>query len=100
MSGLTKEFLESIDMHIDDETFKHFNDHFSETLYRRVIEKVISVLTADQMKDFMLLEHNNDSAWQWLNSNVPQLNTIVHNEVNILLSEIIRNSDQINESTS
>lgn len=100
MSGLTKEFLESIDIHIDDETFKHFNDHFSETLYQRVIEKVISVLTTDQMKDFMLLEHNNDSAWQWLNSNVPQLNTIVRDEVNILLSEIIHNSDQINESTS
>lgn len=68
MSGLTKDFLESIDINIDDETFKHLNNHFSETLYRRVIEKVISVLTADQMKDFMLLEHSNESAWQWLNS--------------------------------
>lgn len=101
MSVVTKEFLESIDISMDEETFGTFNTHFSDTLYQHIVDRVVAELTPDQMNEFMQLQDSdNDTVWEWIKTNVPRLNDIISQEVNALLSEIVQNSDQINEPTS
>lgn len=101
MSVLTREFLESININMTDEMFDTFNAHFSESLYLQIVDNVLKQLTDSQMKEFMTLQYeNNEIVWEWLNVKVPQLNDIIRDAVNALLSEIVQNSDQINEPTS
>ena len=96
MSGLTKDFLESINVHMDDRHFELFIEHFDEALYKRIEYDIIRSLNHDQIVELGDLRNSNkDYVWQWLQANVPNLGDIVHLEVDKMLSEVIRNSEHL-----
>lgn len=94
MSGLSKEFLEAIGVHLDDEHFLLLTEHFNETLYARIENAVISSLSNDQIHQLAIMrDTSNDEIWQWLQANVPSLGDIVKTEVDAMLAEVVRSSD-------
>lgn len=96
MSVLTKEFLESIGISLDDDTYLSFTTYFDETLSTRIIDEIIDELDENQLSEFeKLKDSNDDQLWQWVNSNIPNLSKIIQDEVDILLGDVAENSDNI-----
>ena len=96
MSKLTIEFLNSIGVSMDEQTFATFSKHFDETLLRRVEERVIENLTTDQIQEFSTLrDSGHDIIWAWLQANVVNLSDVIQTEVNTILGEVIQNSDDL-----
>lgn len=101
MSSLSKEFLESLGITLDDATYTHFVNHFDDTLREQIIDSIIDNLTDEQLEAFSHLPQDNEQElWSWLQTNIPDLGEIVQDEIDILLGELAENSDQINEPTS
>lgn len=101
MSALTNEFLESIGINLNKETFVEFSSHFDETLKERILSDIIDELSEDQLIEFeQLKDVDGDHVWHWIQNNVKDLKDIIQEEVDILLGELAENSDEINEPTS
>lgn len=96
MSVLTKEFLQDIGLELDDETFAALAEHADSTLHERVINEVVEELDPEQAEELAGLQGVDDETLQqWLVNNVPDLQEIVSDEVDILLGEIAENSEAI-----
>lgn len=96
MSVITKEYLNSLDINLDDQTFQAFSDHFDETLLDRIIDDILDSLDDPQVQELLhLRQTNSDQLWQWLQTNVPDLNSIIQNEVTILIGDVAENSEHI-----
>lgn len=96
MSVLTPEFLKEIGLELDAETFAALAEHADTTLHERVINEVVEELTPEQATELAALQSSDDDTkQQWLVNNVPDLQEIVADEVDILLGEIAENSESI-----
>jgi len=96
MSALTKEFLESIGVQLDDATYQAFAEHFDETLSSRVIDSIINNLDDEQLEQFAAMrDSSEDELWQWVQANVPELSEIIQDEVDILLGDLAESADSI-----
>jgi succinate dehydrogenase flavin-adding protein (antitoxin of CptAB toxin-antitoxin module) len=96
MLSLNKEFLESIGVHLDDETQKALSEHYDTTLSDRVTTEIVEELGDEQLRELQMLKDASDEELQaWLVTNVPELNEIIEDEVAILLGEIAENSDKL-----
>ncbi len=99
MSVLTKQFLQDIGLEMDDETFNSLAEHSDTTLHERVINEVIEELSPEQAEELASLQGVEDETiQQWLVNNVPDLQEIVADEVDILLGEIAESSDALQQS--
>lgn len=96
MINLSKEFLVSIGVELDDEHYALFVEHIDETLYERIENGILRTLSPEQIQELAALRNSDESSvWQWLQSNVPPLNEIVRAEVDALLADIVRSSDHL-----
>lgn len=97
MSIVSKEFLSSIGVILDDQSYSVFAAHFDETLIDRIIESILDILEDEQVDQLAELKDSADSEalWQWVQSAVPELGEIIQEEIDILLGEIAENSDRI-----
>ena len=96
MSALTKEFLESIGIQLDDTTFTAFAEHFDATLKDRIITDIIDELDDEQLVQLeRLKDSDGDQLWHWIQTNVTDLSDIIQEEVDILLGELAENTDHI-----
>lgn len=96
MPVLTKQFLQSLDIELDDQTFEAFDEHFEATLQQRVIDAIIDTLDEQQLEQLAALRDQDESAMQaWLQANVPDLSYIVQDEIDILLGDVAEDSDEI-----
>jgi len=96
MNALTKEFLESIGITLDDTTYQAFAEHFDETLNQRIIESIVDSLDDEQLARFATLrDSGDDELWQWLQTNVPELGDIIQDEIDILLGDLAESADDI-----
>ncbi len=96
MALLSREFLEQLGIHLDEQNYVALSTHFETTLYERVIAEIGEELTPEQAAELADLQASDDaSIQQWLTANVPQLQDIVSDEIDILLGEIAENSEQI-----
>lgn len=96
MSALTKEFLESIGIQLDDATFAAFAAHFDATLKDRIITDIIDGLDDEQLTQLEQLKNSDgDQLWHWIQTNVTDLSDIIQEEVDILLGELAENADHI-----
>lgn len=96
MSALTKEFLESIGIQLDDVMFAHFAEHFDSTLKERIISDIIDELDDEQLTQLEQLKNSEgDQLWHWIQTNVLDLSDIIQDEVDILLGELSENSEHI-----
>jgi len=96
MSTLSKEFLQSIGIELDDTAYPAFTEHFDTTLSTRIINEIIDSLDETQIAQFNQLQSaDSNQLWEWVRANVPELSDIIQDEINILLGELAENSDQI-----
>lgn len=96
MSALTKEFLESIDIHLDDTAFTAFAEHFDATLQERIIAEIVDELDDEQLDQLeQLKDSDGDQLWSWVQANVTDLSEIIQDEVDILLGDVAENADHI-----
>ncbi len=97
MAILHKSYLTSLGLQLTDEEFELLSDHMETTLQERVVEEILSYITPDQAHELAQLQYdNNDQAVQkWLVENVPDLQDIISDEIDILLGEIAQQSQQM-----
>lgn len=96
MSLLNRQFLQDIGIHLDNATYDSLAAHFEETLYQRVIEEVVVEMTPEKAEELTALKDSDESAvQQWLVANVPDLEEIVSDEIDILLGEIAESGEQL-----
>jgi hypothetical protein len=96
MAVLTKQFIQTLGINLDDETFALFDEHFEKTLSARVIESILDILDEEQLHNLAAVgDEDEEAIHQWLVANVPDLNEIINEEVVILIGELAENSEQI-----
>jgi hypothetical protein len=96
MPILTQQFLQTLGITLDEQTYASFAEHFETTLGDRVIDSIIDNLGDDQVEQLAAMRDQGDDELQaWLQANVPDLKEIVEDEVAILIGELAENSEQI-----
>ena len=93
---LSRQFLASIGVVLDEQTYQALSEHYEDTLNDRIIESVIGELDERQLEGLRRLKGANTSALQkWLTVNVPSLDEIIETEVAILMGDIAESADSI-----
>lgn len=93
---ITKEFLQGIGVNVDDATYDQLVAHFGDTLENRIIDEVVASLSDEQVEELAGLSDQSDADLQaWVKENVPDLQQIAQDEVDILLGELAENAEQI-----
>lgn len=96
MALLTREFLTSIGVELDEQNYQLLAEHFETTLHERVIDEIVAELSQEQAEELARLYGAGDErVYPWLIENVPQLSEIVADEVDILLGEIAENNESL-----
>lgn len=96
MKLLSRSFLDSIGVKIDDANYELLSSHFEQVLEKRVIDEIVSELTPEEAEQLATLEQESDqTVLDWLISNVPTFPAIIADEIDILLGEIATNADSI-----
>lgn len=99
MPLLTRQFLQSIGITLNDADYQVLAQHFETTLHNRVIDELVDELTSEQAAELTRLQTSDDEILrQWLVTNVPDLPEIVSDEVDILLGEMAEHSDSLSSS--
>lgn len=95
---LTKEFLSSVGVELQADSYQSLSEHFETTLQDRVINEIIAQLTPEQAEQLAhMVQANDDTIHNWLTQNVPDLADIVSDEVDILLGEVAEASENIGQ---
>lgn len=97
---ITTQTLQAVGIHVNPEDEAALLDHLNDTLQERIGVEVTSSLDDTQLDALVELQERNDdqAVQQWLVENVPELNDIVKDEIDILLGEIAENTDGINRT--
>ncbi|USN96567.1 MAG: hypothetical protein H6797_05925 [Candidatus Nomurabacteria bacterium] len=98
MSLLNKQFLQSLGIELDDQTFEAFDEHFEATLQERVVDAIVDGLDEQQLEQLSAVREQGGDAvamQTWLQANVPDLSQIVQSEVDILLGDLAESGDHI-----
>ena len=93
MTLFTQDFLTNLGVSLSPEEQQVLSDYTEEVLRERVIEEVIDSLEEGQAEQLSSLA--DDSLQEWLALNVPELQSIVQDEVDILLGELAEQADQL-----
>lgn len=95
---ITKDILATVGIQVNPAEEEALLDHLNATLQERVGTEITSSLNDEQLDALAGLQETDDgqAVQQWLVANVPELNDIVKDEIDILLGEIAENTDGLN----
>jgi len=93
---LTKKFLSTLGIELEESSYQSLALHFETTLQDRVIDEIVAELTPGQAEQLAHMMMANDEAiHDWLMQNIPDLADIVSDEVDILLGEVAEDGEKI-----
>lgn len=97
---ITRELLDEFGISLEGQDEASFLQHLNDTLEERVGAEVTDSLDDDQLKVLLDLQDNgtDEAVGAWIQQNVPELQQITQDEIDILLGEVAENSDAINEA--
>lgn len=97
---ITKELLEEFGIDLSGKDVDSLVQHLNETLDERVGTEITESLDDDQLKELLDLQEkgSDEEVGTWLQANVPELQQIAQDEVDILLGELAENTDGINKA--
>lgn len=97
---ITREVLESAGINLDGKDVDALIDHLNQTLEERVGAEITNSLTDDQLKEMLDLQENgsDEQLFDWMNVNVPEMDSLVQDETNIILGELAEESDGLNKT--
>lgn len=72
--------------------------HLNEQLEERVGAEIVESLSDDKLAEYLETQENSSSEelGKWLQANVPELQEIVQDEIDILLGDLAENAEDIN----
>ena len=92
----SKDFLTSIGVHLDDRTRVALVEHSEQTLNARIIDAIVELLDERQLEELQSLRSTSqDETLIWLQRNVPELQAVIEDEINILLGDIAESSEAL-----
>ena len=93
---LHKQFLTNLGVNLTDDELTALAEHIESTLSERVIDEIVLLLDDDQAAELASLKGADNSIVEsWLDQNVTDLKEIIEDEVDIMLSELAENADQL-----
>src|SRR5664279_1457550 len=94
---ITKEHIDSVGITLDDQASAVLLTHLNDTLQERVGAEITESLDDEQLQQLLdIREKGDDQATAvWLQANVPELQTIIQDEIDILLGEVTNDADNI-----
>lgn len=97
---ITKETLDKYGIDLTDQDVTSLLDHLNVTLEERVGTEITDSLDDSQLKELLAIQENGneEAVGTWLEKNVPELEQITQDEIDILLGELAENTDGINEA--
>lgn len=98
-SYITKEHLDSFGVVLGSEDETSLLAHLNDTLKERIGTEIAAMIDDAKLQELLTLQTNGDEedVERWLVTNVPELQQIVEDEIDILLSEVVSSSDTINK---
>lgn len=98
---ITKQLLASVGITIPADQEQTFIEHLNRTLQERIGTEITDSLEDAQLEELVELQQSDDEAavQTWLKTNVPELDDIIKDEIDVLLGEIAENTDGINATT-
>ena len=97
---ITKQLLDEFGINLEGKDVGALLVHLNTTLDERVGTEITDSLEDDKLKELLELQEtaSDEQVGEWIEKNVPELQQITQDEVDILLGELAENSDAINEA--
>ena len=96
---ITKDLLVAAGVAVKPEDEQKLLDHLNESLEERVGAEIVEALDDDQIDELASLQAADDqtATQAWLDKNVPELEDIVKDEIDVLLGEIAKDADNFDQ---
>jgi hypothetical protein len=97
---ITRDLLEQAGVDLTNKDVDALLDHLNQELEERVGSEITASLSDEQLKEMLdIQEHaTEDQLVEWMTTNVPELDQITQDEIDIILGELAENADGINEA--
>jgi hypothetical protein len=97
---ITEETLQAFNVNLTGQDKEALLEYLNETLQERVGTEVAAMLDDTKLKELLDTQEtaSDEQMGTWLMHNVPELQQIVQDEINILMGELNENSDAINKT--
>jgi hypothetical protein len=98
---ITKETLDAFGITLQDQDETSLLEHLNETLKERIGTEIAAMLDDTRLQALLDLQEtaNDEQVGDWLQQNVPELEQIVHDEIDILMGEVADNTDTLNKTS-
>lgn len=95
---ITKDLLDEAGINLADQNVDTLLAHLNQTLEERVGTEITESLSDEQLEELLTLQENgsDEEVGAWLDQNVPELQEITQDEIDILLGELAENADDVN----
>lgn len=93
---ITQSTLETLGIDLTGEDVDALLDDLNETLQERVGTEITQSLNEDQLKKLVELQESASETeiGEWLQKNVPDMQQIIQNEIDILIGEIVEDEEE------
>lgn len=97
---ITRELLDQFGISLEGRDEASFLQHLNDTLEERIGAEITESLDDEQLKTLLEMQEkgSDEEVGAWIEQNVPELQQITQDEIDILLGEVAENSDEINEA--
>lgn len=93
---ITQSTLTTLGIDLSDQDVDALLDDLNETLQERVGTEITQSLSEDQLKELVELQESASEAQigEWLQKNIPDMQQIIQNEIDILIGEIVEDEEE------
>ena len=97
---ITEDSLKKLGINLEGQDVASLLVHLNETLEERVGAEITDALEDDQLQVLVDLQANasDEEVGAWLQTNVPEFEQIVQDEIDIVLGELAENNEGINKA--
>ena len=97
---ITKEIIDQLGINLNETDVDSILAHLNSTLAERIGAEITEELDDEQLKTLLRLQEtaSEEEVGDWINQNVPEIEQIAQDEVDILLVELADGSDIINKT--
>ena len=97
---ITKVILDEAGINLDNQDVDALLTHLNQTLEERVGTEITESLTDEQLEVLVNLQETgtDEDVADWLQNNVPELEQITQDAIDIIVGELAENADNINEA--
>lgn len=97
---ITPAQLAEAGVNLPEDQIPELLDHLNEELEERIGEEITNTLDDEKLEALVQLQENgtDEEVSNWLQANVPELEQIVQDEIDILLGEIAENAEELSKT--